>query len=155
MGSEFPGKLYREITNEIDTIISYMNLIIYATTFLATPVPAPLSPVFAWRKHLMQAYTSPLYISQSNAALLSVLAMSVLENQPLPPGLTVPQPYFLTKHVREVSSEVVGWESFEEEGFNEFAVVEIGTTLLYGSLGRLLGLVEELVGVWDYGGGTE
>lgn len=153
MGHDFPGDLYRDITDQLDSMISYMNLIIYATTFLSPSAQEePFEVNSTWRQRLLQAYTSPAFTSHSNVALLSVLSMSVSENQPLPPGLTVSKPYHLARLVREIGPETSEWEMVQAEGFSEFAVVEIGFGLLYGSLARLLERVEELVGVWDFGG---
>lgn len=156
MGPDFPGDLYQETTDQLDSMISYMNLIIYATTFLPCSTHnGPFEANSTWRQQLSQAYTSPNFTSHSNVALLSVLSMSVSENQPLPPGLAIAKPYYLARYVREMSPETFGWEMVEAEGFSEFAVVEIGFGLLYGSLRRLLECVEELVGVWDFGGGGQ
>jgi hypothetical protein len=149
MGVDFPAKLYKKITNEVDTAISYMNLVIYATTILhssSTPETTP-SP---WRTQLSHAYESADFTSHNISALLSVLSLCVTNNQPLPPGLVTPKPYHLARHIQRTDPELLSADYALDPEFSEFAVVEIGASLLYGCLGRLVGLVRDVTGVVDF-----
>ncbi|KAL9107105.1 MAG: hypothetical protein Q9227_007971 [Pyrenula ochraceoflavens] len=160
MGKAFPAELYAKVIDEIDLIVSLMNLVVHAATTSPSASPAHQSLSEGahgtkWSDHIAKSTS----LNTSNLAttittLLSLLSACITDKRPLPPGLVLPHSssFLTTKHVGASNSEeVMNLRNANEPGYSVFAVIEIGQTLITESLGRVLGHVEGLVGVIDFG----
>lgn len=143
MNRAFPADLYDKILNEIDLLISYMNLVIHAST---TEQHAT-----SWFDKLSKLFNATDFTSSSITTLLSLLSASIRDKRPLPPGLTVPEPYQLTKQLQGVSKEILSLRHAGDAGYGALAVIEVTMTMIIESLEKLLQFVKELVGEIDFG----
>ena len=160
IGGEFPSKLYASIVAEVDTMLSLMNLVVHAaTTSLQQHSHDTLDPsstseketATAWKHHVGTLFGSADFASHNITTLLSLLASSVTNGQPLPPYLEPPMPYHLTREMQKMDPHLLSLKHALDPGYSAFAVVEVSCTMIAESLGRLLVLVRELVGEVDFG----
>ena len=148
MGNNFPAELYGTITNEIDLIISYMNLVIHAAT---SGEHDHKKKEKAWSDELAIAFRATTFTASSMTSLLSLLSASLKEERPLPPGLVPPQTFRLTNQLQRASAELMSLQHAHEPGYSAFAVMEISIAMITESLRRILQHVKQLVGVMDFG----
>lgn len=143
MSQDFPTDLYEKILDEIDLIISYMNLVVHVAT----------SETYAtsWFEDVARLFNSTDFTSSSITTLLSLLSASIHDRRPLPPDLTPPEPYQLTRQLRGVSEELLSLRHAGDPGHSALAVIEVTMTMIIESLEKLLHFVKQLVGEIDFG----
>ena len=156
IGGAFPKVLYDQIIAEVDGLLSYMNLAVHAaTTGLQGHGDAgsglPVDVKAAWRKQVIEIFHSTEFASHNITTLLSLLASSVTNGQPLPPYLEPPVPYHVARQLLKANPELLSVKYALDPGFSAFAVIEVSSTMIAEGLGRLLGLVKDLVGEVDFG----
>lgn len=71
-------------------------------------------------------------------SLLALLSSSVTNSQPLPPYLTAPEPYLLSKRLQDLDKDILSVRHISEPGYAAFAVIQISTRCIIGDLDKLL-----------------
>lgn len=143
IGGEFPKKVYDDIIREIESLVNYMTLVTYATQSVGTESTD-------WLRDLATYLRSKDSTAHSLTSLLSLLAASVTNAQPLPPFLVVPKPYHLAAHMEHPDLKILHLEHADEPGYSAFATMEVASMLIADGVGRLVEYVRELVGEVQY-----
>ncbi|KAF1988771.1 hypothetical protein K402DRAFT_419123 [Aulographum hederae CBS 113979] len=155
IGGPFPKTLYDKIVNEIDIILSHMNLVTYAISNKSTTTSVPNSPFPAieksWLRSLSKLFGSADFSSHNISALLTVFSAAVMNGQPLPPFITPPRPYALARQIQNMDPELLSPKHALDPGYSAYAVIEVSYSMIAESLGRLHGLVRELMGEVEFG----
>ena len=143
IGGDFPKHVYDEIIREIESLLNYMTLVSYATQSVRAESTE-------WLQDLGIYLHSKDSTAHSLTSLLSLLAASVMNAQPLPPFLAVPKPYHLAVHMQDRDLVRLHLEHAEEPGYSAFATMEVASILIGDGVGRLVEYVRELVGEVTY-----
>lgn len=156
VGGKFPKELYDRIISEIDTMLSYMNLVVHAASITFEHHPRSedstvQEPSASWKHNLARLFRSADVGPHNITTLLSLIASSVTNGQPLPPYLEPPMPYDLARQFQKMEPELLSIKYAGDPGYSALAVIEVSYTMIGESLTRLLDHVRELVGEVDFG----
>jgi hypothetical protein len=88
--------------------------------------------------------------SHEITSLLALLSSSISSGQPLPPYLTAPEGFQLSKRLDAVDHDILSLRHIAEPGYAAFAVMAISTRCIHMDLQRLLEGVKRLVGELDF-----
>ncbi|KAL5120032.1 hypothetical protein ACEQ8H_002130 [Pleosporales sp. CAS-2024a] len=177
LGGKFPRKDYEEITSYVANIMQYTALIGYASATFTHPMLTPstndspyptknastlpnenplLSPSLSftpspqWFEDFRKLTGSTKITSHEITSLLALLSSSITSGQPLPPYLTVPDAYQLSKRLDFIDRDILSLRHIAEPGYAAFAVMAVSTRCIHMDLQRLLDAVKRLVGELDF-----
>nr|POF21094.1 hypothetical protein CFP56_66508 [Quercus suber] len=161
IGGPFPRQKYTEIINLLQDSLNYMALIsIASASFTDAPALHSSSSVgnaaaatvstTTWLHTLRPLIASATLPAQALTSLLSLLSSALNTPQPLPPYLSVPEPWALTSRLETLDADVLSVRHVAEPGYASLAVVQIAQQCLVEDLRRLLDGVRELVGELDF-----
>ena len=88
--------------------------------------------------------------SHELVSLLSLLAASLNNKQPLPPYLKSLGHFNLFDQAEGTDPNILGLENINEPGFRAFAVIEVAHVCMVDSLSGILNHVKNLVGEVDF-----
>jgi hypothetical protein len=117
------------------------------------PTLSPTSPTHTnpqWFSDFRRIISSTNVTSHEITSLLALLSSSIQTGQPLPPYLTAPQGYQLSKQLEAVDHDILSLRHIAEPGYAAFAVMAISTRCIHMDLERLLKAVRDLVGELDF-----
>ncbi|KAF2742174.1 hypothetical protein M011DRAFT_497660 [Sporormia fimetaria CBS 119925] len=153
IGGKFPSKEYENITQLLTNILSYSALIVYASEAFTLPKyndaiqdPAHLQWIHDFRRVVKEARIT----SHEVTSTLALLSSSITTGQPLPPYLSPPQGYRLTKRMELIDPEILSVRHITEPGYAAFAVLQISTSCISMDLEKLVRAVRRLVGELDF-----
>ncbi|XPS92756.1 hypothetical protein M3J09_002137 [Ascochyta lentis] len=165
LGGRFPAKDYEKIIGYVNDIVNYTALLGYASQAFTHPFlnadtpdeeakwsstnfPKQASP--QWFHDFRRVIKDANVTSHEITTLLSLLSSSILNGQPLPPYLKVPQNYQLSQKLEAVDSDILSLRHIAEPGYAAFAVMAISTRCISMDIERLLKAVKKLVGELDF-----
>ena len=131
----------------MQNVFNYMALISYSSmTFTSDS----LNEESAWLKDF-RSFTKDLNLtSHEMTSTLCLVSASVTNSQPLPPYLKLPKPYNLGRRMEAIDPELLSPSHIREQAYAAFAVLEIASTLVSEEIGRIVKLVQKLVGEVDF-----
>ncbi|RPB03301.1 hypothetical protein L873DRAFT_1731742 [Choiromyces venosus 120613-1] len=133
----FPREQYDGIIDGVRNITSYLSIISYASkTF---------SDGGEWAEDLSALLRNVDTQMHQITSLLCLLSASLASGNPLPPILSLPEPFRLARAMEERDGGV-RLDHLVEPGFVAFAVVQVAVGVMRDDLVRVIGMVEELVG---------
>lgn len=91
-----------------------------------------------WSKDLKQILGTIGHTSTEITSLLSILSASVTNGQPLPPYMTSPEPYRLTKKLEELDPDILSVRHIDEPEYAIFAVFQVASRAIIFELEMLL-----------------
>jgi len=115
---------------------------------LSPTSPFTVSP--QWFNDFRRLSTSTNVTSHEITSLLALLSSSISSGQPLPPYLTAPEGFQLSKRLDAVDHDILSLRHIAEPGYAAFAVMAISTRCINMDLQRLLEGVRKLVGELDF-----
>ncbi|KAI1871436.1 uncharacterized protein JN550_004430 [Neoarthrinium moseri] len=154
IGGRFPRETYLDIIQRATRLTSYLTLISHTVTW--SPNPSPEDRV--WINALAVLLTDISTTRDTIICILALLSNSLQSGRPLPPNIPLPKPYELTRqleHLRLPNSEpgalgLLDARNMSENGFAEFAVLQVCSSLVCDDLDGLVKSVGQLVGVVDF-----
>ncbi|KAH5411810.1 hypothetical protein HBI23_172820 [Parastagonospora nodorum] len=177
LGGKFPMEQYEEIVGYVTNIVNYTALTGYASATFThpalnpstsdkpypsdgsppasnpNPMLSPTSPFTVspqWFNDFRRLSTSTNVTSHEITSLLALLSSSISSGQPLPPYLTAPEGFQLSKRLDAVDHDILSLRHIAEPGYAAFAVMAISTRCIHMDLQRLLEGVRKLVGELDF-----
>lgn len=151
IGGRFPKEQYDTIIQCVLNIVNYMSLVGYAShTFTDPVVSGGDESQTEWFNDFRRLMTSVNITSHEITSMLSLLSASITSGQPLPPYLTTPQPYQLSRKLEALDHDILSVRHIAEPGYAAFAVMQISTRCIIGDLEKLLLAVKNLVGELDF-----
>lgn len=151
VGGKFPQRQYEDITELLQSSLNFMALVSYASTAFNDMLEGDdAESTSEWVWHFRELMGDANVTSRSITTLLSLMASSVKNGQPLPPYLQVPEPFQLSKRLDELDRDILSVRHIAEPGYSSFAVIQIGTKCIIDDLNKLLTAVRKLVGELDF-----
>ncbi|KAI1333575.1 hypothetical protein F5Y15DRAFT_430813 [Xylariaceae sp. FL0016] len=179
VGGPFPRAVYQDIIASATRISSYLTLLAYTVGGSGTP-SMDLSEDATNSGRCERAWLDALSVLMADISptqngiicTLTLLSNSLASGHSLPPHLSVPRPYELTKQLENISRAVAGQgqgkesdakkggsnkvkglldaHNISQAGYAEFAVLQVCSTLVCDDLEGLVASVSRLVGVVDF-----
>jgi Aromatic acid exporter family member 2 len=149
IGGRFPREIYQEIITRCTRISQYLSLT--AQTIRRPPMTSEADTL--WLSTLSTVLADVVPTQQSVISTLTLLSNSMRSGQSLPPFMSLPKPYELSRQLARLGGDAVDLldaKNMEQTGYAEFAVLQVCSTLIYDDLGGLISAVTELVGVVDF-----
>ncbi|KAF9894765.1 hypothetical protein FE257_006655 [Aspergillus nanangensis] len=149
IGGRFPKKQYDTIISCIESIVSYLSLLGYASDTLLQLGDEDESNS-AWLHDFRRLVSSARITTHEITSVLCLLSASITNRQPLPPYLKTPRPYSFSKRLEALDKDILSLRHVAEPGFATFAVLQISTRCIVGDVDRLMRDVKVLVGELDF-----
>lgn len=161
VGGRFPRETYLDIIRRATRITSYLTLMSHSVTWQ----PHPSREESAWISALSALLKDVSSTKDTLICTLALVSNSLLNGQPLPPNIPVPRPYELTRHLERIkvpapgtspsssaasSLNLLDASNMAENGYAEFAVLQVTSVLVCDDLAGIVKAVGKLVGVVDF-----
>ncbi|KAK2791372.1 hypothetical protein FQN53_004553 [Emmonsiellopsis sp. PD_33] len=168
IGGRFPKEIYDNITSEIQTILTSMELMSHATRDLGGLTERSSSTTTEakyrrrsstgshsgdeerWIDMLARAANSPDFHSQITTSVLCHLSAAVSNGLALPPYLSPPHPFPLAKKLRRMNEGSMDISNIEDPTFSAFVSIEVLSSMVSSSLKNLVSNVKQLVGELNF-----
>lgn len=152
IGGKFPRQQYDKITEILQSMLNFMALISYSSTAFTDLKDASeaANSSSEWLSTFRRLIANTSTTSQGFTTLLSLMAASVSNGQPLPPYLKAPEAFQLAEQLDAIDKDVLSIRHVLEPGYSSFAVIQIALKYLHDDLKRLLPAIKELVGELDF-----
>ncbi|OJK01534.1 hypothetical protein ASPACDRAFT_26625 [Aspergillus aculeatus ATCC 16872] len=137
IGGRFPKKRYDSIITCIDSIVSYLSLLGYASDTLLQLGHDDESDS-AWLHDFRRLVASARVTTHEVTSVLCLLSASITNQQPLPPYLKTPRPYSFSKRLEALDKDILNLRHIAEPGFATFSVLQISTRCIVGDVERLM-----------------
>lgn len=120
--------------------MNYTALISYASeTFSHPDFTGDNDPSQAqWFRDFRRIIASANITSHEITSLLAMLSSSITNGQPLPPYITAPQAYQLSRKLEAIDRDILSIRHVAEPGYAAFAVLQISTSCISMDLEKLL-----------------
>ncbi|PGH20375.1 hypothetical protein AJ80_03643 [Polytolypa hystricis UAMH7299] len=142
VGGKFPNKIYGNMVTSIQRTLNMMSLMAYIGNNMPPPpssnenVPNDAND---WFSHLsVAALESTDFQSQTTASLLCHLGSAIMNGQPLPPFLSVSEPYPLARQLQRLNIEFLDVKNAQYPAFTAFVSLEVLRTMMNIELETLL-----------------
>ncbi|KAL8243718.1 hypothetical protein R6Q59_009976 [Mikania micrantha] len=149
LGGNYAEHRFVTMADEVDRVITYMNVVIFVSAYFQSYLHnlsrRPLD-MGSWESGVDALHIACKSMSRQVASLIHILASSVTNNQPLPPYLETPEPFGVSKKMRELRPDLMDIRHADEEGYKAFGVIEVSVAMLTKSLDKIRVLVTELMG---------
>lgn len=136
-GGKFPRKCYDSIINEVQSVLSFMALVSYASNVLSNEDSQDPDKA-TWLKTFAHLVKSARVTSHELTSTLSLLSASVTNGNPLPPYLKAPEPYRLSSRLEEMDADILSTNHIAEPGYAAFAVIQVATRLIIDEVENLI-----------------
>lgn len=155
IGGKFPRETYLDIIQRATRITSYLTLISYSVTWS----PGQSQEDRAWIKALSVLLADVSATKNTMICTLALLSNSLQNGHPLPPNIPVPRPHELTRQLERMKIpgspgarplNLLDARNMSENGYAEFAVLQVCSNLVCDDLEGLVKSVGKLVGVVDF-----
>ncbi|KAJ5624821.1 hypothetical protein N7510_001130 [Penicillium lagena] len=155
IGGKFPKQVYDNIISEIQRILTSMSLMAHTTQKLDALSIDSEHPEREsdgqWMEQLAEiALKSPDFNSHQITSLLCHLSAAIMNAQPLPPYLSIPDSFPLARQMRRIDGELLNIRHVEDPAFSAFASLEVLRSVVSFSLQELLDNVRKLVGELNF-----
>ncbi|KAF2646232.1 hypothetical protein P280DRAFT_387163 [Massarina eburnea CBS 473.64] len=153
LGGKFPMQEYDEIIGLVTNIVNYTALLGYASATFTHPsiIGDGVDQSSAqWFQDFRRIVASSKVTSHEITSLLSLLSSSITNGQPLPPYLTAPRSFQLSKRLEALDRDILSIKHVAEPGYAAFAVLQISTRCIGMDVEKLLKAVKKLVGELDF-----
>jgi len=151
IGGRFPRETYQEIVGQMQSALNFMSLVSIASkTFTEMQAAEEQEHGSQWLVNLRRIVQGANLTSQQITTVLALLSASITSGSPLPPYLSIPEPYALSEQLDQIDRDILSLRHIAEPGYASFAVVQIGTRLLVADLKRIVKGVKQLVGELDF-----
>jgi hypothetical protein len=155
IGGKFPRETYLDIIQRATRIMSYLTLISHSVTWQ----PHPSHQDRAWIEALSVLLTDVSSTKDTIICTLALLSNSLQNGHPLPPNIPMPRPYELTRQLEKLKlpgtpgqrpMNLLDARNMSENGYAEFAVLQVCSVLVCDDIAGLVKSVGKLVGVVDF-----
>lgn len=157
IGGRFPREIYLDIIQRAARLTSYLTLMSHTVTWPENPSAEDR----AWIDALSGVLQHVSHTKDNIVCSLALLSNSLLSGHPLPPQIPLPRPYELARQLESLSSgakdagggklpNLLDARNMTENGYAEFAVLQVCSTLICDDLEGLVQCVGQLVGVVDF-----
>jgi hypothetical protein len=160
IGGHFPREIYLDIIQRATRITSYLTLMSHTVTWS----PHPSAEDRAWINALSALLRDVSSTRDTIICTLALLSNSLQSGRPLPPNVPLPKPYEMTRQLEAraardrkekgngegLFNELLNARNMSENGYAEFAVLQVCSTLVCDDLEGLVKCVGQLVGVVDF-----
>ncbi|ETS83906.1 hypothetical protein PFICI_05782 [Pestalotiopsis fici W106-1] len=157
IGGKFPRQTYLDIIQRATRITSYLTLMSHSVTWHQNPSQEDR----AWNQALSALLQDVSSTKDTIICTLALVSNSLLNGQPLPPNIPVPKPYELTRHLQKIkvpapsagtgpTINLLDASNMAENGYAEFAVLQVTSVLVCDELAGIVKGVGKLVGVVDF-----
>ncbi|KAI0165743.1 hypothetical protein GGR57DRAFT_448560 [Xylariaceae sp. FL1272] len=184
IGGRFPRELYQDIIVRASRINSYLTLLSYtiggggigspemtitdsldaATAGSSTSTPAGIESKYkeannrAWLDALEVLLADIHPTQQSIIGVLTLLSNALQSGHSLPPHLTLPRPYELTRQLEAIDAAarstrargLLDAKNMTQAGYAEFAILQVCSALVCDDIEGLVKTVSKIVGVVDF-----
>lgn len=135
IGGRVPREQYEKILNCTQKILTYMTLLSYASnTFDDVNDPEES----AWTNDFRKLIQSVNLTSHEITSVLCLLSSAIINGQPLPPYLQIPQPFKLSEKLEELDHDILSVRHIAEKGYAAFAVMQVSTRMVMGDIETLV-----------------
>jgi hypothetical protein len=135
----FPKSTYDAIINLVESILNNTALIGYASTNFATYQETADAILQDWRNEFGELLASAEKDCDEVTSLLFLISNCILNAQPLPPHLHLPEPYALLQRLQVVNKAILDISHVAERGYSAFAVMQIASRSITHDLYELVG----------------
>ncbi|ORY68434.1 uncharacterized protein BCR38DRAFT_423239 [Pseudomassariella vexata] len=154
IGGRFPRELYEDIILRSTRITSYLTLVSHTVTW----TPDPSASDRSWIEALSVLLQDIAPTQHTIVCTLALLSNALESGHSLPPHIPLPRPYELTRQLEALAYGkddkrplgLLDARNMAENGYAEFAVLQVCNTLVCDDLQGLVKSVGKLVGVVDF-----
>lgn len=155
VGGVFPRDTYEDIIRRASRITSYLALMSHTLGYNPTSTPTRDR---AWVDSLSRVVADVAPIKHAIICTLTLLSHSLHTGNSLPPHLPVPRPFALTRQLEAMAARpgdksvrsLLAAQHMADNGYAEFAVMQVCSALICSDLEELARDVAKLVGVVDF-----
>jgi len=148
VGGKFPKAVYLALINEAESILTWMNLIAFASKSFA--VSNSSGTTDEWQTDFLRLISSVRTTSEQVSSRLALLSNSITNGTPLPPYLQSLEPFNLDDRLSTLDKEILGINHIAQPGYAAFAVMQIASRSIVFELNKLTESVKNLVGELDF-----
>lgn len=154
IGGRFPREVYEDIITRATRITSYLTLISYTVSQSLNPSTDDR----VWIDALAEVLDDVAPMQHTIICTLTLISNALQSGHALPPHIPLPRPYELTRQLEALGANkgnkttfgLLDARNMAENGYAEFAVLQVCSTLVCDDLNGLLKSVTQLVGVVDF-----
>jgi hypothetical protein len=134
--------------------MNYMSLVSYATQTWSTPSfsssDSSTPSHHAWLEDFAVLLNEVGPTTHAITSSLALLSASVTQGSALPPYMSLPEPYELSRRLEKLDKGILDSRHVEEPGYSAYAVMQVASSLVTDDLKRLVEDVKSLVGEVDF-----
>ncbi|SPO06235.1 uncharacterized protein DNG_08924 [Cephalotrichum gorgonifer] len=149
-GGKFPTSLYSGMVTSSQQMLNIMSLMAYIALNVpraSSDVENPAGETGGWGSQLaLAALEETHFQSQSTTSLLCHLGSAMMNRQPLPPFLAVPESFPLARQLLRLNTESLHAKNVQYPAFAAFVSLEVLRTMVNFELKVLLETTRVLVG---------
>jgi hypothetical protein len=134
----FPKATYDDIINLVENILNYTSLIGFASTSFATYQESADARTQDWRNEFAELLASAEKSCDEVTSLLCLMSSCILNGQPLPPHLHLPEPYSLLQKLQVMNKDILDISHVAERGYSAFAVMQVASRSITHDLYQLV-----------------
>lgn len=154
VGGVFPRDIYEDIIRRASRITSYLALMSHTVGYS----PMSSSQDRAWIDSMAQVMADVAPTKHAIICTLTLLSHSLQTGNSLPPHLPIPRPFELTRQFESMAARtgdknirsLLDAQHMADNGYAEFAVLQVCSALICGDLEELVRDIAKLVGVVDF-----
>jgi hypothetical protein len=139
LDAPFPKATYDAIINLVENILNNTALIGYTSTKFITYEESTDVVTQEWRNEFGELLASAEKGCDEVTSLLFLMSNCILNAQPLPPHLHMPEPYSLLQRLQVVNRDILDISHVAERGYSAFAVMQIASRSINSDLDKLVG----------------
>lgn len=145
-GGKFPKETYDDLIRSLQTLFNYVALISFSTNAFMDEE----GEESAWIADFRRFASDIKVTSHDLTSTLCLISASVLNKQPLPPYLKIPQSFELATRMHAIDPQLLSIKHVSEPCYAAFAVLEIASSLVTKEMEHIVKLVRTLVGEVDF-----
>ncbi|KAK5171787.1 uncharacterized protein LTR77_003423 [Saxophila tyrrhenica] len=149
VGGRFPHEEYEELMSCMRRLLLWVSLASYASSDFDQVEEADAERSL-WAAEFRKVIGNSANTSNQITSLLSLLASSLSNGQPLPPYLRMPESFQLVRRLEHVNPDIVSVRHVAEPEYSAFAVMQVTSQCINTDVLKLVKHVKNLVGEIDF-----
>jgi hypothetical protein len=130
--------------------MNYLTLMSYTTKSWSRNSNDQTDVRSQWLRDLATVMDSLEPANHQVTSTLALLSASVTQGSALPPFLSLPPPYNLTRRLEALDKGILDSRHITEPAYSAYAVMQVASSLVSDDLARLVDHVKDLVGETDF-----
>ena len=138
VGGRFPHEKYEELIACIRRLMLWVSLASYASVEFESPASDSAEHTL-WALEFRKTVANASNTGHEITSLLSLLAFSISNAQPLPPYLSLPTSFNFVGRLEGIDKDLVSIRHIAEPEYSAFAVMQVATQCINTDIRKLAG----------------